>query len=339
MANASKRWTVARAGSLGLALLPLAALALLAANLVVMSWPALEQVGLFGGTLCPAGIISLKFCNVFSGTCPNGNSCQYGLLVPLWGTFIATALALALALPASLAIAVFASEYSLGGVGRIMEVILGLLGGIPPVVYGLLSVTVMLQFMQPKLGGRGLEADIIRHLPGLPYDLARDRPVSLPTEASTLLGGVMLSLLVIPFMAPLILDAIRNVPPSLKEASLGLGATRWYTLVHVTLPGAFPSIVPAISLGILKTVGDVAVGAWTLGMVTGRIPDPLWDLFQPVAPLTTSAAGLLGGIGVSRSGLDLNMAYLMGLVLMVFVAVVLGLTEWLQRSWRRRLAA
>jgi len=127
------------------------------------------------------------------------------------------ALALLFALPLALALAVFATEFSLGRLGKGVEVVLSIFSGIPPVIYGLLSVFVINLFVLPKLCADGKPEEFFHSLPGLPPYT----PGLLPREDSTLLGGLFLCLLIVPFMTPLIVDAIRSVPQGLKEARWG----------------------------------------------------------------------------------------------------------------------
>jgi len=327
MAKKAQRWSLARVVISVLALLPVLLLLLIVANLVWSSLPAIQQAGL------PV-LFSTKISNVFSGVYTPG---EFGLLPALWGTVLLAGMTLGIAFPVSLAMAIFAAEFNLKGLGRVLEVLLGILVGIPPILYAVLSLTVLTAFVVPKFAANGLPEGIIRSLSGLPpYN-----PGTLPRETSTLLGGLMLSLLVIPFMAPLILDAIRGVPHDLKEASLALGATRWYTLMRVTLPSALPGIAMALSLGTLKTIGDVVISAWTIGYIKNGLPQPLVDIFESVAPLTSTGAGLLNGLSGGAAvppGPERGAAYFAALLLLLIAFSILVMSSLAQRYLQRRLA-
>jgi ABC-type phosphate transport system permease subunit len=163
----------------------------------------------------------------------------------------------------------------------------------------------------------------------------------VPADKSTLLGAIFLALLIIPFMFPLILDAIRNVSAGLKEASFGLGATRWYTLLRVTLPAAMPGVMAAISLGILKTIGDVVISAWTIGYGRDGMPAPLFDIFEAVSPLTSTGAGLINGLQPGAAShiattLD-SVAFFTALMLMILAFIILGLINLFQHFLVRRI--
>lgn len=326
MAKKARRWSLARSVTSIMALLPVLLLLLVVANLVWSSLPAIQQAGL------PV-LFSTKISNVFSGVYTPG---EFGLLPALWGTLLLAGMTLCMAFPVSLAMAIFATEFDLKGLGRVLEAVLGIFVGLPPILYAVLSLTVLTAFVVPKFGGDGLPEEILRALPGLPSYNAG----TLPRETSTLLGGIMLSLLVIPFMAPLIVDAIRGVPHELKEASLALGATRWYTLMRVTLPSALPGIATALSLGTLKTIGDVVISAWTIGYIKNGLPQPLVDIFESIAPLTSTGAGLLNGLEGGAAvppGPERGAAYFAALLLLLLAFTILVMTGLVQRYLQRRL--
>jgi phosphate transport system permease protein len=163
----------------------------------------------------------------------------------------------------------------------------------------------------------------------------------LPSDAScTLLGGFMLSLLIIPFMSPLLDDAIQNVPHTMKEASFALGANRWHTLKSITIPYALPGIINALILGILTALGEAIIVAYTIGFGARTLPSPIFDLLQRTAPLTSTIAGLSAG-GLTQSQdtgpIGLSVASLMGLLLLLAAFVLLGVSIFLQRKSRKGL--
>jgi ABC-type phosphate transport system permease subunit len=296
-------------------------------NVVWNSVPAVTKYGL------PV-LFSTKFSSVFSGTYVPG---QYGLLPALWGSILLAGSAMLLALPVAIAMAVFASEFSLNGIGGVMELLMSIFSGIPPILYSLLSIFVLVNFVRPKLTGQGFSEDYLMSLMGE----VTLKTGGVPSDKSTLLGAIFLALLIIPFMFPLILDAIRNVPAGLKEASFGLGATRWYTLWRITLPAAMPGIMAAISLGILKSIGDVVISAWTVGYIRNGMPTPLFDIFESIAPLTSTGAGLINGLQPGMAGQTANslmpVAFFTALLLMLLAFAILGLVNLAQHFLVRRI--
>ncbi|MGB8214460.1 MAG: ABC transporter permease subunit [Anaerolineales bacterium] len=328
MKNRRVRRSAAATVALILTIIPVGLFLAVVINVVWQSLPAFTQVGL-------KVLFSTEFSNTFSGIFTPG---QYGLLPAMWGTLLVACVAQILAFPVALAMAIFASEFSIGRLGGVMEALLALFSGIPPIIYALLSVFVLSVFIQPEIAGQGLMPAFIKTLPGLPPW----SPGMLPNDLSTLLGGIMLALLIVPFMAPIMLDAIRNVPGGLKEASLALGANRWFTLRHVTLPAALSGLVAAFSLGILKTIGDVVISAWTIGYIKNGLASPLFNIFQPNAPLTSTAAGILSGLlpgHITTNVLDVSVAYFTALLLLVVAFVLLGAVDMLQRALQRSFKA
>jgi len=325
MFSRSKTWSSARVILLGAALIPVLAFALVVGNLVWFSAQAVLRAGI-------GNLFSTKISTIYSGNYIAG---QYGLLPAVVGTIQVVLVALILAFPISLAMAVAASEFSIGWSGRAIELLLSVFGGIPPILYAFLSLFVVKAFILPKFTAVDLADSLIQTLPGLPPWSAG----MLPIEQSTILGGIFLALLIIPFMSPLILDSIRNVPKEQKEASLALGANRWYTLGRVILPNAMPGIVTALSLGILKASGDVVISSWTIGFVHDGLPNPIWDIFERNATLTSTGAGLIGGFfGAGASaGLSFYVACFAALLLLCFAFVMQGaaglLRKWLNRRY------
>jgi phosphate transport system permease protein len=209
--------------------------------------------------------------------------------------------------------------------------------GIPPIVFSLLSIFIMQIFINPKLCGAGFPLDYLMSLPGIPPGNRLG-----PAEKSTILGAIILALLVIPFMTPLIMDAIRNVSFGLKEGSYGLGANRWYTLTHITLPAAASGILTALSIGILKTIGDVVISAWTIGYGMNGMPNPLFDIFEPIAPLTSTGASLMNGLTYTGGTVieigQRSAAFFAALLLMVFAFAILGIISLAKHFFNRRFS-
>ncbi|HVM70250.1 MAG TPA: ABC transporter permease subunit [Anaerolineales bacterium] len=327
MLNPTKNWTLVRRILLVIACIPLLMFLMVVANLLWNSRLALS----FGLPV----LFSDKISTALSAKWIPG---QFGLLPAIVGTIQVVILSLLFSLPFSLVLALAASEYSLGWLSRPIELLMSIFNGIPDILYALMSVFVVTAFIRPKFAAIDLDDSLIRTLPGLP-------PYSstmLPLNQSTLLGAIFLALLIIPFMAPLILDSIRNVPQSQREASISLGATRWFTLQRIILPGAMPGIIGAISLGVLKAAGDVIICAWTIGFIKDNgLPNPLWDFFERNAPLTATGTGLVGGLfgATPVMGPGFSAANFAALLLLVFAFAVLGLAGLMRRWLNRRYKA
>lgn len=255
---------------------------------------------------------------------------EFGLMPSIIATCMVVLGALAIALPVSLAIAIYACEYAAGAIGKALRAILGTLAGIPPIVYALTAFLFFNLLITPSFAR---ESTVVVQATISGMQLAQN-------WRNPLLGMIVLALLIIPFMAPLIDEAIRNVPSSLKEASLALGAGRWYTLTNVIIPVAMPGIIAACALGCLKAMGDLMIVAFTC-FTHGSWPDSLWDIMR-MSPLTGTIGQLsfvLDPVLVEIEGLPLAVSYFGALLLLVMALIVLGIATWLQRWFRKRYHA
>lgn len=309
-----------------LMLAPMTMFVLVLVNLILNSIPVVTEIGL-------GAVFSTRFSSFLSGEVYMPG--RLGLYPAMWGTFMVAVEALIITVPVSLAMAIFAQEFTLGGMGRWMESLLALFAGIPPIIYAMLSLFFAKSFIGPLLMGADLPDGAIYDVPGITGE-----NFGMAANLNNLLGGIFLSMLVIPFMAPLILDALRSVPASLKEASYGLGANRWFTLLRVSLPSALPGIVVAVSLGLLKVIGDVIISIWTMGYGRNGMPNPLFDVFERTSPLSSTGAGLVralaGAVGMTMQ--QKAVAYFSAFLLLVMAFAILGLASVLQRRLQRRWA-
>jgi phosphate transport system permease protein len=338
-----RHWSWPRVVSLLVALVPVLAVVLVLAALLHESrlgWQP-DQRGAWRITVAGLDVRSLLALE-FVSPLVRAERFSFGLVAPLWGTILVTLVALVVALPVSLATAILSRELTLGVISRALGGALGMLSGIPPLVYALMGVFLMETFMRPKFGGFELDdARIKAAIMGTPQYMQSLLPIQMPN--SLFLAGLFLALLIIPFIAPLIEDALASVPSDLKEASLGLGAGRWYTLTHVVLPSAAPGIVGGATLGALKAMGEVVIPFFLIGNALHaiRIPTPPWDVFERPSPLTAIGAGLLGGIGGEPEGIRAQgtaVAYFSGVVLLLLAFAVVALSNVAQSRLRSRIA-
>jgi phosphate transport system permease protein len=306
-----------------IALIPMMMLAYIVVNIFINSIPAMTHIGFFGY----GKLFSSEIAGVLTST--NGEE-YYGLLPGIWGTALVVIVAMAIAFPVSMTIAIFANEFTLGILGKGIRAILGIFAGIPPIIYALVAGVFAKLIIIPKFCGAGYTGTMPP--PGMTWWYAG----SFPFYTSTLLGGMMLSFLLVPFLSPLLDDALRGVPNPLKEASYSLGANRWYTLQHVILPYSSSEILSASSLAILKAMGDVVI----VGMVIGfqsLLPYPLFDVLKSTAPLTSTGAGFAGGFSQGLSTpLRNSAANFTGLLLLVLAFAVLVIFQIIQRKLKRR---
>jgi phosphate transport system permease protein len=327
--------------SLGLGLIPVVLFAMLVVVIVVNAAPVVNNPGLgalFGGTFTdPKG-------NVVTG---------YAILPPLWGTILITTIATVVGLPVSLALAISAVDFPMGPIGRIVRPAVGILSGLPPIVYAVSVPVFVSLFMIPKFaanmdysafqngGPAAVGADAANWPPAdVPYS-AGGFPWDPTGPNSALLGGVLVGLFLIPFLTPIFVDALRNVPRAAREGSLALGANRTYTLRRVVLPQALPALTGGATLGILKAMGDAVIVLFAVGFAAD-MPNPPLDVLERTSSLGAWGANLIGSFEtLSASCIPQSCAvgYTSAFVLLVVATLVVLAMTFLQGRHRRRLAA
>ena len=187
---------------------------------------------------------------------PLFDDAHFGIMVLLSGTLTSSFVALAIAIPLGTTIAVYLSEFAPFAVREVAKPFLELLGGVPTIIYGyfaLLFVTPLLQ----KL------------IPGLP-------------GFSLLSAGLVMGIMIIPYVSSIAEDAMRAVPMNLREGSYAMGATRFHTATRVVLPAAFSGIASAYILGISRAIGETMILAVAAGMQPNLTINPL----EPAATIT-----------------------------------------------------
>ncbi len=188
---------------------------------------------------------------------PLFDDAHYGIMVLLSGTLVSSAVALAVAVPLGTVIAIYLSEFAPFSVREAAKPLLELLSGVPTVVYGyfaLLFVTPLLQMLIPGLPGFNL-----------------------------LSAGLVMGIMIIPYVSSVSEDAMRAVPMSMREGSYAMGATRYQTAIRVVTPAALSGITAAYILGISRAVGETMI----LAVAAGMQPNLTWNPMEPAATITS----------------------------------------------------
>ena len=188
---------------------------------------------------------------------PLFDDAHYGIMVLLSGTITSAAVALLVAIPLGTVIAIYLSEFAPFAVREIAKPFLELLGGIPTIIYGYFALT----FLTPLLQ---------RFFPELP-------------GFNLLSAGIVMGIMIIPYVASLAEDAMRAVPMALREGSYATGATRLQTSLRVVVPSATSGIAAAYILGISRAVGETMI----LAVAGGMQPNLTFDPTQPGATVTS----------------------------------------------------
>ncbi len=181
---------------------------------------------------------------------------RYGILPLVAGTLVTTLVALAVAIPAGTIIAIYLSEFAPFRLRETIKPALELLGAVPTVVYGYFALMIVTPFLQKLIPG----------LPGF----------------NMLSAGLVIGIMIIPYVASVSEDAMRAVPNYMREGSYAMGATRFQTATRVVVPGALSGIAAAYILGISRAVGETMVVA----IAAGLQPNLTWDPTQPAATIT-----------------------------------------------------
>ena len=190
----------------------------------------------------------------------------YGALPFIYGTLVTSVVALFIALPVSVGLALFLTEMSPPGVRSLISFPISLLAGIPSVVYGLWWLFVLVPVLRTKV-----EPFLAATLGFLP--LFRGTPVGL----GYLAAGMILAIMILPTITSISIEVLRTVPMSLREAALALGATRWEAIRMAVLPFARAGILGATILGLGRALGETMA----VTMVIGNSPTISASLFAP----------------------------------------------------------
>lgn len=219
-----------------------------------------------------------------------GSSGAFGAVPVFSGTLLIATIAMLIAVPAGLMSAIFLSEYASHRVRRTMKPMLELLAGIPTVVYGFFAALTIAPFVR---------------------DLGLDLGLAISSE-SALVAGVVMGVMIIPFVSSLSDDVINAVPQTMRDGSLALGATQAETIVKVVIPAALPGIVGGILLAISRAIGETMIVVMAAGLTAKITANP----FESVTTVTAQIATLLVGDQEFDSAKTLA-AFALGLVLFV----------------------
>ena len=192
---------------------------------------------------------------------------QYGIFVFLVDTILLTALTLALAVPVGILTAMYLAEWAPAWMEKILRPLVELLVGIPSVVYGLFGFLILSNFFTDFFN------PAIDHLFGF---IPLFRNVHPNFHVGLLLAATVLTIMIVPTIVALSQDAMKDVPDEYREASIALGATRWETIRNVVIPAAFPGIVTAIILAMMRAMGETMAIVMLMGN-TPVIPSSIFD--------------------------------------------------------------
>ena len=234
---------------------------------------------------------------------PLFDDAHFGIMVLISGTLVSSAVALLVAIPMGTVIAIYLSEFANGKVREIAKPVLELLGGIPTIVFGyfaLLVVTPILQFFFPSLPGFSL-----------------------------LSAGLVMGIMIVPYIASLSEDAMRAVPMSMREGAYAMGSTKLYTAIHVVVPAAISGLAASYILAISRAVGETMI----LAVAAGMQPNLTWNPAEPAATITSYIVQVALG-DLPHGSIGYQTIFAAGLMLLLITLVFNILGQWLRAKYR-----
>jgi len=248
---------------------------------------------------------------------------KFGALIPIYGTVVTSLIALIIAVPVSFGIALFLTELSPRWLRRPLGIAIELLAGIPSIVYGMWGLLVFsplfAEYVQPAL------AATLGKVPFLGA-LFSGAPIGM----GLLLAGIILAIMIIPFIASVMRDVFETTPPMLKESAYGLGATTWEVVWGVVLPYTKIGVVGGIMLGLGRALGETMAVTFVIGNAS-RL-DSL-SLFEPGSSITSTLAN---EFGEASPGLHTAALLELGLILFLITLVVIMVSKLLLLRFSRQ---
>lgn len=238
-----------------------------------------------------------------------GSSGAFGAVPIFTGTFMIAAIAMAVAIPIGLLAAIYLSEYASQKFRAVTKPLLEILAGIPTVVYGFFAALTVAPLLRDTGSFFGL---------------------SVASE-SALAAGLVMGIMIIPFVSSLSDDVIHAVPQALRDGSYGLGATRFETIKYVIFPAALPGIVGGVLLAISRAVGETMIVVMAAGLAANLTANP----FQAVTTVTVQIVTLLVGDQEFDSPKTLA-AFALGLVLFIFTLMLNIIALRVVRKYREQ---
>lgn len=241
----------------------------------------------------------------FTTTQWSPNIGQFGIAPLVTATLTTTTIGLAVAIPLGLAAAIYLSEYASPRARNLLKPVIELLAGIPTVVYGYFALTAVTPLLRSIFG-----ADVVKV-----YNMGS--------------AGLVLGLLIVPLIASMSEDALSSVPRSLREGSMGLGATKLETSLRVVVPAALSGIIAAIVVGASRAVGETMI----MALASGAGPNFTFNPFESAETMSGHIARITGG-DVDYNTIDYTSIFAVGLVLFVITLSLNFVSRYFVRRFR-----
>lgn len=228
---------------------------------------------------------------------------NYGILPLLSGTFLTTIIAISVALPVGLTIAIYLNEYASDTFRRILKPLLEILAVVPTVVYGFFALMIVTPFLKsfiPELSG-----------------------------FNALSAGLVMGIMIIPFVSSLSEDALSSVPSSLREASFGMGSTKFQTAFRIMVPAASSGIIVSAILAVSRAVGETMIVA----IAAGQQPRFTLDPTVPIETITAYIVQVSMG-DVPHGSTAYQTIFAAGITLFIFTFILNNISYWIKERYQ-----
>ncbi|MGV8899657.1 MAG: phosphate ABC transporter permease subunit PstC [Burkholderiaceae bacterium] len=276
------------------------------ASLMIGAWPALHEFGL-------PFVTSIEWDPVND---------KYGALIAIFGTLVTSFIALLIAFPVSFGIALFLTEICPAWLKRPLGTAVELLAGVPSIIYGMwgmfIFAPIFAEYIQPALANTLGELPVIGELFKGPM-----------MGIGMLTAGLILAIMIIPFIASVMRDVFETVPQVLKESAYALGCTKWEVVRNIVLPYTRIGVVGAVMLGLGRALGETMA----ITFVIGNAHTLSWSLF---AAGNSIASTLANEFAEADSVLHVSSLYALGLILFVITFIVLTAAKLMLMGMARK---
>ena len=228
---------------------------------------------------------------------------HFGILPLISGTILTTIIAISVSLPIGLTIAIYLSEYAPKKLKKFIKPLLEILAAVPTVVYGFFALMVVTPFLQK----------LIPEMAGF----------------NSLSAGIVMGIMIIPFISSLSEDALSAVPKSLREASYGMGATKLQTSFKVMVPAASSGIIVSVILAFSRAIGETMIVAIAAGQQPRLTLNPL----VPVETITAYIVQVSLG-DVQHDSLEYRTIFAAGITLFIFTFILNNISFWIRKKFR-----
>jgi len=293
----------------GAAILVLCLLGAVFVSLLIGAAPALREFGF--------GFLTTQSWNPVTE--------KFGALAPIYGTIVTSLIAMLIAVPVGLGIAVFLTETCPMPLRRPIGTAIELLAGIPSIIYGIWGLFVFAPFLQTTL--QPTLIDLFGPIPVLSAVFAGP-----PYGIGVLTAGLILAIMVLPFVTAIARDVFDTVPPVLKEAAYGIGCTTWEVVRRVVIPYTRVGVIGGVMLGLGRALGETMAVTFVIGNAH-KIQGSL------LAPGTTISATIANEFTEATGDLYTSSLIALGLILFIITFAVLAAARLLLMRAERRLGA